>query len=128
MLTPTGPRRLLAYAGFDARAAVQFWEDREATDTCGDTQKKPNPTTAAPSSEPYALDRIAEWLPFKWTSREGEGAGTWFTKQTASEAGGHPISAERVSRLRAELKRWEEAREKYAKLLRDTDAGRLVEA
>jgi hypothetical protein len=95
-------------------------------DTCGDKQKKPIPM--ASPSEPYALEWISEWLPFKWTQREGEGAGTWFTKHTASEASGHPVSAERVTRLRAELKRWEREREKRARSLREADAGRLVEA
>ena len=112
-------RRLLAYAGFDARAAAQFWEEREARDTCAETQKKASPP--ANDSEPSALQQIAEWLPFKWPHREGEAAGTWFAKHGASEASGHPISAERGQRLRAELKRWEQEKAKYAKTLKDDE-------
>lgn len=118
--------RLLAYAGFDARAAAQFWEEREAKDTCADTQKKATPAVSG-TSETNALAQIAEWLPFKWPHREGETAGTWFTHGN-SEASGHPISAERGARLRAELKRWEKEREKHVKSLMDNEAARPAAA
>lgn len=105
--------RLLAYAGFDARAAVKFWEEREAADTCAEAQCKSKPAVDADS--PSILSRIRQLVPIAGPSLEG----AWFTKTGSDHAGPHPISAERLNRLRAELQRWEHERTKFQKTLSD---------
>lgn len=129
--------RLLAYAGFDARAAIKFWEERDALDTCAETQKKPKQVTEehgqtqGQSQDPNQrsdgfwtqLDNFIPISSISWPSwlsnnSNSEGAGTWFTRTgMMHDQGSHPISAERVKRLRAELDRWEQERVKYVKSL-----------
>jgi hypothetical protein len=132
----------LAYAGFDAGTAIQFWEDREALETCAETQRKPKPNPIAfdeqghplaldPNQQPSLWTQIDNWIPIttisssvgsiQWpnwlkfgSSQTSEGAGTWFTRTGVShDQGSHPISAERVKRLKAELERWEKERVKH---------------
>ncbi|KAG8818819.1 hypothetical protein FRC17_010695 [Serendipita sp. 399] len=103
--------RLLAYAGFDAHAAVKFWEEREAKDMCAEAQRKAKPVEGTDRpSEPGFFSRITEWLPL---GREVHGAGRYFEKTPDTEKGVHPISAERVKKLRAELERWDTERARH---------------
>jgi Zn-dependent protease with chaperone function len=79
--------RLLAYAGFDARDAVRFWEHRVET----------NPNTECKAS------RSVEPLP---TPSPGTAAA--LTRKITGED--HPIAETRILRLREELQRWDELR------------------
>lgn len=133
---------MLAYAGWDARAAVQFWEDREASETCGEQTVKKGADGAADSASArgdsleYIWKSVEEYVPFRewWSNRfdSMQKGGTWFTKSDTGPTGtdgneshgtksrggvDHPISAERVRRLRKELDRWEGERQKYIKNL-----------
>ncbi|PVF95946.1 hypothetical protein CPB86DRAFT_799298 [Serendipita vermifera] len=78
--------RLLAYAGFDARSAVQFWEEREATETCAEITSNADrpipltPTISLPNSDgtkpqPSILGQLSEYPPFSWVGQSGEMAG-----------------------------------------------------
>jgi len=77
---------------------------------------------------------VEEYVPFRewWSNRfdSMHKGGTWFTKSDTGATGtdgneshgtksrggvDHPISAERVRRLRKELDRWEGERQKYIK-------------
>ncbi|KAG8836434.1 hypothetical protein FRC20_007040, partial [Serendipita sp. 405] len=106
--------RLLAYAGFDARTAVKFWEEREAKDSCAEAQRKAKSIDVnSPderSAEPGLLSRVTDWLSF---GRETLREGTYFEKVKGAERGVHPISAERVKKLRTELERWDLERARY---------------
>lgn len=79
--------RLLAHAGFDPRAAVRFWEDRQETERTAECSPK------------RAQDVVAraEWertsLPMRWMGST------------------HPMNVVRVERLKAELHEWEIQRE-----------------
>ncbi|GJE88639.1 peptidase family M48-domain-containing protein [Phanerochaete sordida] len=79
--------RLLAHAGFDPRAAVRFWEDRQETERTAECSPK------------RAQDVVAraEWertsLPMRWVGNT------------------HPMHVVRVERLKAELHQWEIQRE-----------------
>jgi hypothetical protein len=127
----------LAYAGFDARSAVQFWEEREATETCAEiTSNVDRPSPITPPSinpdgtkpQPSVLGQLSEYPPFSWVGQGGGMAGTWFTKKSGHEKGGHPISAERVRRLRAELDRWDKERATYIKQAEEGSKQRLSTA
>jgi len=71
--------RLLAYAGFDARKAVEFWESRQ------DAPKSGQCSSAKCSDTP-----LGSWSP----ARPIMGAS-------------HPVHEERIERLKSELVRWE---------------------
>jgi len=75
--------RLLAYAGFDPRVAIQFWESRAKAETCAHKNKD---------------------------SKESEDKPHWFSGMTKKDD--HPIGAIRVDKLKKELSRWEKTQEK----------------
>lgn len=91
-----------------------------------------HPIALDPNQQPSLWTQIDNWVPIsssiKWpnwlkfgSSQTSEGAGTWFTKTGAShDQGSHPISAERVKRLEAELERWEKERTKHIQHLQRT--------
>lgn len=85
--------RLLAHAGFDPRRAVQFWEDRsdEANAECGPTA---NPVSTADKAAQKKVKKESWSMAMKLTSSD------------------HPMNEVRVKELRAELRRWQEEREK----------------
>lgn len=87
--------RLLAYAGFDPRDAIRFWESR-----LGD------PSTSTSSSASSSLPKKAcVGCAIRGNTEERDWATT-----TASWAMGreiHPLNEERVQKLREELMRWE---------------------
>jgi len=72
--------RLLAHAGFDARKAVDFWENRSADSECSIADK------------PHTQSLISESLTHKIMGS------------------GHPVNEVRVNRLKGELVRWETER------------------
>ena len=72
--------RLLAYAGFDARDAVRFWENRVSS------QSLEYPPSAA---QPALTDNVA-------------------VRNIMGQ--GHPVGSVRVDRLKDELLRWETER------------------
>ena len=74
--------RLLAYAGFDPRAAIQFWELRAKAETCA-TKNKDN--------------KVLEDKPH------------WFS--SIARKGDHPIGEIRVDKLKEELLKWERTQE-----------------
>jgi len=75
--------RLLAYAGFDPRAAVQFWESRAKAETCASKNKD---------------SKIVENKPH------------WFSGM--AKKGDHPIGENRVDKLKKELSMWEKTQAK----------------
>ena len=75
--------RLLAYAGFDPRAAVQFWESRAKAETCASKNKE---------------SKVLEDKPH------------WFSGMAKKDD--HPIGVIRVDKLKKELLRWENAQAK----------------
>jgi hypothetical protein len=74
-------RRLLAHAGFDARQAVRFWENRQAT----------------PKNAECSLTRAESFEQHESLQRRIMGSG-------------HPVNEVRVERLKSELTRWEKER------------------
>jgi len=74
--------RLLAYAGFDPRAAIQFWESRAKAETCASKNKD---------------RKVLEDKPH------------WFSGMAKKDD--HPIGEIRVDKLRRELSRWEKTQE-----------------
>lgn len=81
--------RLLAHAGFDARGAVRFWENRSSNTKSVDCAKKA-------SGEPSLDERLAMSL---WG-------------QT------HPVNEIRVDALKQELARWEVERQRQVSVSR----------
>lgn len=85
----------------------------------------PNVSQASPSTGVWKS--VQEW----WARRAGgmEKAGTWFTKSTegSGHMGGHPISLERVRKLRMELEKWEAEREQYLKKARQAQQVQQVQ-
>ncbi|KAJ7035082.1 hypothetical protein C8F04DRAFT_1100034 [Mycena alexandri] len=77
--------RLLAHAGYDARKAITFWENRSSN------------AAAECSSAAAAVER----------KTEGAGAGSFVHNITGSR---HPVSDVRVNSLKEELLRWETER------------------
>lgn len=75
--------RLLAYAGFDPRAAVQFWETRAKAETCVSKNKD---------------NKVLEDKPH------------WFSGMARKDD--HPIGEIRVDKLNKELLRWEKTQGK----------------
>jgi predicted Zn-dependent protease len=80
--------RLLAYAGFDPREAIRFWESR--------IDKTKND-----SDDPRAVVGCA----IQSETDEHD----WSTNMASWAMGGevHPLNEERVQRLKEELERWE---------------------
>lgn len=76
--------RLLAHAGFDPRHAVQFWEER------GNTEQN---AECAPSTAKELFESHGNSIPLKWIGNS------------------HPISIDRVAKLKEELVTWEARRE-----------------
>jgi Zn-dependent protease with chaperone function len=70
--------RLLAYAGFDPRAAIQFWESRAEAETCASKNKDGKDLQDKPH---------------------------WFSGMAKRD--GHPIGEIRVDKLKKELSTWE---------------------
>jgi predicted Zn-dependent protease len=83
--------RLLAYAGFDARDAVRYWEKR-----VGESSKT---ECAVNRAEPVARDSASA-----------------LTRNITGE--GHPAADTRILRLREELQRWEEQRQERLEEIR----------
>jgi len=75
------PHRLLAHAGFDARNAVKFWQDRSNMSECTN-----------PGSAEFEANRASDTL----------------VRRIMGST--HPVSEIRVERLRTELDQWESAR------------------
>ena len=75
--------RLLAYAGFDPRAAIQFWESRAKAETCASK----NSDSKDPENKPH-----------------------WFSGM--AKKNDHPIGDIRVGKLKKELLRWEKCQAK----------------
>jgi hypothetical protein len=96
--------RLLAYAGFDPREAIRFWESRlEAANATGPLAVA---STSAPSEKPIPQPKKATvGCAILGKTDEHD----WATS-TASWAMGreiHPLNEERVLKLKEELRRWE---------------------
>jgi Zn-dependent protease with chaperone function len=81
--------RLLAYAGFDARAAVRFWERRIRAHAGAECRAEPAPPPGSASA---------------------------LTKKITGDS--HPVAETRILRLREELERWEEQRRERLDQLR----------
>jgi len=77
--------RILAYAGFDARDAIKFWETRATQET-------------EPECHPVVKDQVAHHAKFHDKGLSG-------LVRT-----GHPDRMKRIAILRQELQRWEDAR------------------
>lgn len=85
--------RLLAYSGFDARAAIEFWEKRESCAENGSPKALQSPSTKSGAEEEKA---------------------NWFSMATtAGSMNSHPLGEERVKRLKDELNKWEKERRVY---------------
>lgn len=86
--------RLLAHAGFDARDAVKFWENRSASKAECARAERPEraPFTERPHTEQPASDEANSLV------RRIMGSG-------------HPVEEVRVERLKEELLRWETERQ-----------------
>lgn len=99
--------RLLAHAGFDARDAVKFWEERGGRwGECA-------------SVEP-ALNHLDEERKRGAEEEEGEGKGgsvRGLARMIVSAT--HPVDEQRVERLKEELQRWEVERLKALKRRRE---------
>lgn len=79
--------RLLAHAGFDARSAVKFWEDRHERDTSECTPKAAQDKKVLRSNLPRRIMGST-----------------------------HPVHEVRVQRLKQELNRWEVERQEQLKM------------
>jgi len=91
--------RLLAYAGFDPREAIRFWESRL------DSSDAPSSTSSTTSPGGHHFRKSNVGCAIKGGTDERDWATT-----TASWAMGreiHPLNEERVKKLREELMRWE---------------------
>lgn len=79
---------MLAYAGFDARDAVRFWENRAETPRNAECSPGSAKETPHPSTTGNLVRRIA--------------------------GSSHPMNETRVEKLREELQRWEAERQRVA--------------
>jgi len=80
LLTPT-TNSLLAYAGFDARDAVKFWENRDQDADCSSSQ-------GAKTGQTEGISTLTRGI----------------------MGSTHPVNEVRIERLKQELERWKEAR------------------
>ncbi|KAF8588281.1 hypothetical protein K439DRAFT_1652024 [Ramaria rubella] len=81
--------RLLALAGWDARAAVDFWQSKLNASADSDDQQE-SLQAQLPGTLPNAFDRAS--------------------KNGGSKKSSHPLEEMRIKRLKKELERWETAR------------------
>ena len=90
--------RLLAHAGFDPRHAVRFWEGRQECERTAEC----SPKKAVQKAEDQ--EWLKESTPMRWVGSS------------------HPINIVRTDRLKEELQRWEEQREKTRRRLQQEAA------
>lgn len=83
-------KRLLALAGWDARAAVDFWDSRGNT----------------PLSQEMRPQATEKQLPGVWSGAR------WVLQDAGVRNSSHPMDKLRVKRLKMELERWEVERKR----------------